>query len=205
MKGLLRWLPLLFAGLLAGACSSATPPRHDSWQSMRQPDGSVLWLGEYRFVPPPPPWQEIDLNENDLSLALYRSCAIVDSGKFPCESTMAYAEEPFGYSRELKPRAHEFLKRYLWASRVRFSTPDLTPTLIGGREALLVQVAGEEPVKHHRLQARIVFMHRDERVVAFFINQWRAGDQPFSAEDFAEFDRFVASFRFTRPSFYENL
>ncbi|MCM2265191.1 MAG: hypothetical protein NDI73_08355 [Desulfuromonadales bacterium] len=205
MNCLLRWLPLLLAGLLVAACAPAIAPQPDPWQTMRQSGGSVLWLGEYRFVPPPPPWQELDLNENDLSLALYRSCDMAEPGKFPCESTMAYAEEPFGYSREFEPRAHEFLKRYLWASRVRFSTPELTPIVIDGRQALLVQVAGEEPVKHHRLQARIVFMHRGERVVAFFINQWRADGLPFSTADFAEFDRFVASFRFVKPSFYENL
>jgi hypothetical protein len=118
---------------------------------------------------------------------------------------MAYAEEPFGYSRELEPRAREFLKRYLWASRVRFSAPELSSISIDGREALLVRVAGEEPVKRYRLQARIVFMHRGDRVVAFFINQWRVDAHPFSDEDFAAFDRFVASFRFVKPSFYESL
>ena len=64
---------------------------------------------------------------------------------------------------------------------------------------------GEEPVLHHRVNSRIVFMHRGERVVAFFTSQWRGGDASFSAEEFAEFDRFVASFRFVTPSFYEKL
>lgn len=205
MNGLPRWLSLLLAGVLACACTPMTSPRPDPWQGMRQADGSVLWLDEYRFTPPAESWQVLDINDRDYSLALYKPCRELPAGGSPCESTMAYAEEPFGYSRELEPRAREFLKRYLWASRVRFSAPELTPTIINGRAALLVQVAGEEPVKHHRLQARIVFMHRGERVVAFFINQWRAGDRPFSAEDFAEFDRFVAAFRFARPSFYEKL
>ncbi|MHB8707913.1 MAG: hypothetical protein ACYC9I_03490 [Desulfuromonadales bacterium] len=205
MKIRLCWLPLLLAGLLTGACAPRAHMSADSWQALRQPDGSVLWLGEYRFVPPPPPWQVIDLNENDLSLALYRSCEAAEPGRFPCESTMAYAEEPFGYSREFEPRAREFLKRYLWAARVNFSTPRLTSTSINDREALVVRVTGEEPVKGHRLQAKIVFLHRGERVVAFFCNQWRDDDMSFNDSDFDDFDRFVASFQFVVPSFYETL
>jgi hypothetical protein len=205
MKLLPRWLPLLLAGLLGGACTPAVPPRYDPWQPLRQADGSVLWLDEYRFTPPPESWQVLDINDEDYALALYKPCQEPGREEFPCESTIAYAEEPFGYSRELEPRAREFLRRYLWASRVRFSTPELTPTSIAGRPALIVQVTGEEPVKSHRVQARIVFLHRGERVVAFFISQWRTGNRPFHAEDFADFDRFVASFRFVKPSFYEGL
>lgn len=205
MKSFRRWLPPLLAGLLITACVPASAPRTDSWQALRQADGTVLWLGEYRFVPPPESWQVIDLDDRDYSLALYKPCLDKAPGETFCESTMAYAEEPFGYSRELEPRAREFLKRHLWASRVIFSTPELIPVTIGGRDALVMQVAGEEPVKHHRVQTRIVFMHRGERVVAFFINQWRGGETPFSEEDFSEFDRFVASFRFVKPSFYETL
>jgi hypothetical protein len=205
MTAFSRWLPLLLAGVLAGACAPVTAPRTDAWHSLRQPDGSALWLGEYRFVPPPENWQIIDLDDRDYSLALYQSCLDTVPGASPCESTMAYAEEPFGSSRELEPRAREFLKRYLWAARVNFSTPVLTPSMSSGRQTLTVQLTGEEPVKHHRLKSRIVFMHRGERVVAFFINQWRDRDSPFNEEDFAEFDRFVASFRFDKPSFYETL
>ena len=199
-----RWLPLLLGALLVGACAPAITARSDPWQALRQPDGSVLWLDEYRFEPPPREWQVLNLDDRDYSLALYKSCGET-AGNAPCQSTMAYAEEPFGHSRNLEERSHEFLKRFLWASRVRFASPQLTPSMINGRPVLLVEVAGEEPVTHHRVRARIVFMHRGERVVAFFISQWRDGDAPFSAEDFAAFDRFVASFDFVRPSFYERL
>jgi hypothetical protein len=199
------WLAMLCAGALASACAPAPRPSVDPWQPLRQDDGSVRWLDEYQFTPPPAPWQVVDLNEADASLALFKSCAGQEPGVSPCESAIGYAEEPFGHSREFEPRAHEFLRRYLWAARVSFAVPELTRTTISGREALVVRVNGEEPVKRHRLQAKIVFLHRGERVVAFFSNQWRSGDTPFSVEDFADFDRFVASFRFVRPSFYETL
>ena len=205
MTNLISALPMLLALLLATACAPSPRPQADPWQALRLPDGSVLWLDEYRFAPPPQSWQVLDLNDRDFSLALYKTCEAVLPEEFPCESTMAYAEEPFGHSRELEPRAREFLKRYLWASMVEFSTPEMRPTRINGRDALTVLVTGMEPVKHFRLQAKIVLMHRGERVVAFFINQWRAGDRPFNEEDFIEFDRFVASFQFAKPSFYETL
>jgi hypothetical protein len=201
----MRWLPLSLVALLACACTTTAPLHADPWQTLRQPDGNVLWLGEYRFVPPPESWQVLDLNDKDYSLALYKPCGDLLPGDAPCEATMAYAEEPFGHSREFEPRAREFLKRFLWAARIKFAAPQMTPAIIASRDALIVRVTGEEPVRHARVQARIVFMHRGDRVVAFFITQWRTDDTPFSDEDFAEFDRFVASFRFVKPSFYESL
>jgi hypothetical protein len=172
---------------------------------MRQADGSVVWLEEYRFEPPPAPWQVIDLNETDYSLAFYRSCEGKFPGEMPCEASIAYAEEPFGYSRDLRKRAGEFFKRYLWASRVEFNEPQLVETTINGRKALIANLTGEEPVHSHRLTARVVFMRRGERVVAFFMNQWRSPDLDFDPEEFVMFDRFVESFDFVKPSFYETL
>ena len=43
-----RWLLLLFAALLSGACAPVSALRSDYWQALRQPDGSVFWLDEYR-------------------------------------------------------------------------------------------------------------------------------------------------------------
>ena len=77
--------------------------------------------------------------ERDSSLVLYKACDGKAPGGSPCETTIAYAEEPFGYSRELESRAREFLKRFLWASRVSFSPPELTPATLNGREVLVVR------------------------------------------------------------------
>ena len=205
-KALPFCLLLMLISLLVNACAPTNRVQDDDpWQTLRQPDGSVLWLDEYRFVPPPKPWRFLALDDRDYSLALYKACDARKMEDVSCGAMIAYAEEPFGFSRELEPRAHEFLKRYLWAAQVVFSTPRITATEIGNHPALVVEISGQEPVKNIRVQAKIVFMHRGERVVAFWVNQWRGKSVPFSPDDFSAFDQFLESFQFARPSFYEIL
>jgi hypothetical protein len=191
--------------LLLQACTMQQPLEPDSWADKRQADGSVVWLGEYQFTPPVSPWITIDLNETDLSLAFFKSCDGKLPGEYPCESSLAYAEEPFGYSRDLKERSEEFFKRYLWAARVVFDAPVLNETEINGRKALVAEIVGEEPVRKRKVHSKVIFMHRGERVVAFFMNQWRPEAVTFDPAEFELFDQFVASFRFIKPSFYEML
>jgi len=42
-------------------------------------------------------------------------------------------------------------------------------------------------------------------VVAFYFTQWRPADVPFDRGQLEAFERFVASFAFRKPSFYEQL
>lgn len=199
-------LLLMLTSLLVNACAPVNRAREDDpWQTLRQPDGSVLWLDEYRFVPPPKPWQFLALDDRDYSLALFKACDPPKTEDASCGAMIAYAEEPFGFSRELEPRAHEFLKRYLWAAQLVFSTPLMTTKEVGNQQVLVVDISGQEPVRHLRMQSRIVFMHRGERVVAFWVNQWRGTNGHFNPDDVADFDRFLESFKFVRPSFYETL
>jgi len=161
----------------------------------------VVWQQEYRFTPPPAPWALIDLDEDDYSVAFMKLC----SDGYPCQSTLAYAEEPFGYSPELRVRQAEFFKRFLWASRVAFEPPRLRETTLFGKPALEATAVGTEPVLRHQVRAKVVFARRSERVVAFYFTQWRPTGGSFDPSDEADFDRFVASFEFLRPSFYERL
>lgn len=190
-------LTLLGVVLLAGCTVASVAPL----TVLRQPDGSVVWQDEYAFIPPGGAWELISLDEDDYSLAFSKNCR----NFFPCQSTLAYAEEPFGFSDDLMKRQAEFFRRYLWASRVVFDPPQLQETEFAGRPALLATVTGREPVREQKVYGKVLFLQRGERVVAFYYNQWRPEGVPFDAADEADFDRFVASFRFLRPSFYQSL
>jgi hypothetical protein len=195
-----RFLPFFLAAgaaLLAAACAPAADPL----AALRQADGAVVWQQEYRFTPPPAPWELIDLDEDDYSVAFMKLC----SDGYPCQSTLAYAEEPFGYSPELPVRQAEFFRRFLWASRVVFEPPRLRAATLFGQPALEATALGSEPVLRHQVRAKVVFARRGERVVAFYFTQWRPEGKGFDPADEADFDRFVASFGFLRPSFYEQL
>lgn len=197
---LIAWLTLLTA-LLLSACAPAASRVIDPLAAWRQADGSLLWQQEYRFAPPPAPWQLIDLNEDDYSIAFMKLCA----QDYPCQSTFAYAEDPFGYSLDFEERQQEFFKRFLWASRVNFEAPKTRRVTVLGQEGLEAVTLGTEPVLGHKVRARVVFARRGERVVGFYFTQWRAKEVAFDQADETDFDAFVASFGFARPSFYQNL
>src|SRR5512145_3205314 len=80
------------AALLLAACAPAATGVADPLANLRQADGTVVWQQEYRFTPPPAPWQLINLNEDDYSIAFMKIC----TDSHLCQSTLAYAEEPFG-------------------------------------------------------------------------------------------------------------
>ncbi|OHB24582.1 MAG: hypothetical protein A2X84_05850 [Desulfuromonadaceae bacterium GWC2_58_13] len=185
--------------LLTVGCMA--PPPVDPLAALRQADGSVLWQQEYAFVPPVGKWSLVSLDEDDYSVAFSKECREF----FPCQSAMAYAEEPFGYSQDFRQRQAEFFKRYLWASRVVFDLPQLEETTLNGQPALVAVVEGKEKVKRHKVWSKVVFTRRGERVVAFYFNQWRPEDQAFDRADVADFDAFVDSFKFVKPSFFERL
>ncbi len=187
------------------ACIAAQPQETDPFGSMRQADGSVTWQEEFNFTPPPRPWRILDISEDDFSLAFFASCSDGDPGYYPCEATIAYAGEPFGYSQDLRQRQKEFFKRFLWASRLIFEQPELKATTLNGREALIATTIGTEPARGQRVKTKVIFVKRGERVEAFFMNQWRSKEDPFIPEQFEEFDKFVNSFRYLTPSFYESL
>ena len=186
------------------ACLGGQPPR-DPWVEMRQPDGTVTWMDEINFVPPPPPWRILDLSEDDFSLAFFKSCQASDPGSFPCEATIAYSAEPFGYSRDLRQRQAEFFKRFLWASRLQFNEPELQEATVAGRPALVAHIQGTEPARGHRVKSKVIFIKRGERVETLFMNQWRSKETPFDLEEFEVFDAFVETWRYEKPSFYESL
>ncbi len=200
---MMKKISAIIVGLLVlTGCVAPRPAEPvDPFGSMRQADGTVLWQQEYSFVPPESPWQLIDLNETDYSIAFMKTCR----ESYPCQSTLAYAEEPFGYSMDFEQRQREFFKRFLWASRVNFADAQLSKTELFGEEALIARTEGIEPVQRHKVDVKVVFARRGERVVAFYYTQWRPEDDAYDKTDVKDFDRFVENFRFERPSFYQRL
>jgi len=195
---------ILWLGLLAltlSACAAQSPAVIDPLAALRQPDGTVVWQEEYAFTPPPAPWSLVSLDEDDYSVAFAKECREY----FPCQSTLAYAEEPFGYSKDFEQRAKEFFKRFLWASRVVFGEPEFESISFNGQPALIARIEGKEWVKKQKVWAKVVFARRGERVVGFYYTQWRPEEIPHDLADEAAFDAFVRSFKFVKPSFYERL
>jgi len=167
------------------------------------PQGAVIWEDEFEFMPPPPDWKllRVEVGENDINFGFMKS----DPGPFPSMTTFAYDEEPFGCSPQFEGREKEFFKRFLFNAILQFQILERKKIQVVGGEGLAVLVEGKDPVKKEKVRAKVIFAKRGDRVVGFYITQWRPMDGSYDLSSFEIFDKFVGSFKFLKKSFYETL
>ena len=166
------------------------------------PQGTVIWEEELEFAPPPLGWKLLIPEEGgDISFGFMR----MEPGPFPSSSSFAYDEEPFGCSTDFEVREKEFFKRFLFNAILQFQTLERKRVQVVGGEGLQVDVEGKDPVKGEKVRARVIFGKRGERIIGFYMTQWRPIDGTYDMSAFADFDEFVKSFKFLKKSFYETL
>lgn len=166
------------------------------------PQGTVIWQDEFEFTPPPPDWKLLIVEEEgDINFGFTKS----DPGSFPSTTSFAYDEEPFGSSTKLEEREREFFKRFLFNAILQFQVLEKRKIQVLGGEGLEVTAEGKDPVKGEKVRAKVVFGKRGDRVVGFYITQWRPMDGTYDLSAFEIFDKFVKSFKFLKKSFYETL
>jgi hypothetical protein len=166
------------------------------------PQGTVIWQDEFEFMPPPPDWKLLIVEEEgDINFGFTRS----DPGQFPSTTSFAYDEEPFGSSKKVEEREREFFKRFLFNAILQFQVLEKRKTQVLGGEGLEVVTEGKDLVKGEKVRAKVVFGKRGDRVVGFYITQWRPINGTYELSAFEIFDKFVKSFKFLKKSFYETL
>jgi hypothetical protein len=168
------------------------------------PQGMVIWEDEFEFLPPPPDWKllRVETGENDINFGFIKT----DPGPFPSLTTFAYDEEPFGCTAaSFDGREREFFKRFLFNAILQFQILERKQVQVVGGEGLAVLVEGKDPVKKEKVRAKVIFGKRGGRIVGFYITQWRPMDASYDLSAFEIFDKFVASFKFLKKSFYETL
>jgi hypothetical protein len=166
------------------------------------PQGTVIWQDEFEFMPPPPDWKLLIVEEEgDINFGFTRS----DPGQFPSTTSFAYDEEPFGSSTKFEEREREFFKRFLFNAILQFQVLEKRKTQVLDGEGLEVVTEGKDLVKGEKVRAKVVFGKRGDRVVGFYITQWRPINGTYELSAFEIFDKFVKSFKFLKKSFYETL
>ena len=166
------------------------------------PQGTVIWEDELEFTPPPLGWKLLRPEPGgDINFGFMRD----DPGGFPSTTTFAYDEEPFGCSTMFEGREKEFFKRFLFNAIVKFEVIKREKVQVVGGEGLAVTVEGKDPIKKEKVRAKVVFGKRGDRVIGFYITQWRPMDGTYDLSAFEVFDKFMASFKFLKKSFYETL
>jgi len=199
-----RWGAIICAVLvLAWLSGCATVETSKKVPYKLSPQGTVIWEDEFEFLPPPPDWKllRVETGENDINFGFMRS----DPGPFPSTTSFAYDEEPFGCSTKFEEREREFFKRFLFNAILQFQVLEKRKTQVLGGEGLEATVEGKDPVKGEKVRAKVVFGKRGDRVVGFYITQWRPMDGNYDLSAFEIFDRFAKSFKFLKKSFYETL
>ena len=189
---------LCAGGWVLGCATTGTAPKPYRLSAQ----GTVIYEEEFEFVPPPLGWSLLRPETGgDINFGFMRQ----DGGAFPSVTTFAYDEEPFGCSTQFEGREKEFFKRFLFNAMVDFNMLGKKKVEVIGGEGLQVDVEGKDPVKGEKVQARVIFGKRGDRIVGFYITQWRPIDGAYDMAAFDVFDKFVKSFKFLKKSFYETL
>ena len=166
------------------------------------PQGTVIYEEEFEFIPPPSNWKLLRPESGgDINFGFMRD----DPGGFPSTTAFAYDEEPFGCTTKFEGREKEFFRRFLFNAIVKFEVLKREKVQVVGGEGLAVTVEGKDPIKKEKVKAKVVFGKRGDRVIGFYITQWRPMDGTYDPSAFEVFDKFVASFKFLKKSFYETL
>jgi len=197
------WVLLCFVLVVMMLSACATTERAQKPYKFSQ-QGTVIWNDEFEFKPPPSEWKVIQVEVGgEFGFGFLRG----DPGQFPSQSMFVYDEEPFGCSTKFENREEEFFKRYLWTTALNMTMRILEKQKVHvlGGEGLAVVAEGEDPIKKEKAKSKVVFGKRGDRVVAFYITQWRHIDGTYDPSAFEVFDKFVASFKFLKKSFYETL
>ena len=190
------WVIFLIFG-----CAGMETPKEVPYKLSAQ--GTVIWEDEFEFAPPPPGWKLLRVEEagGDINFGFMR----IDPGPYPSLTTFAYDEEPFGCATKFEEREREFFKRFLFNAILQFQIIEKKKIQVLGGEGLEAVVEGKDPVKKEKVRAKAVFGKRGDRIVAFYITQWRPMDGTYDPSAFDVFDKFVKSFKFLKKSFYETL
>jgi hypothetical protein len=200
-KGTIFLLTLFILVWISG-CAAMQPKQEKPYRLGER--GMLIWQDEFEFMIPPPGWSVIQVESGgEFGFGFLRK----DPGEFPSQSLFVYDEDPFGCSTELEERSAEFFKRYLWAAAISMNVKVLESkkmNVVGG-EGLAVIAEGKDPVKKEKVRSKVVFGKRGERVVSWYLTQWRHIDGSFDPSAFEVFDKFVASFKYLKKSFYETL
>jgi hypothetical protein len=196
-------IPMILVALAVAVWLSGCATMQTTQKPYRvSPHGTVIWEDELEFTPPPLGWKLlIPEEQGDINIGFMRA----DPGPFPSLTTFAYDEDPFGCSTQFEGREKEFFKRFLFNAILQFQILERKKVQVVGGEGLAVTVEGKDQVKKEKVKAKVVFGKRGERIVGFYITQWRPMDGTYDPSAFEVFDKFVASFKFLKKSFYENL
>jgi hypothetical protein len=196
--GILAGMVVLF-GLISG-CATMEPKKPPAVVPTDR--GTVIYLEKYEFKYPPEGWRMMrNVEGGDFELGFLK----IEPGDFPTQTTFMYDEQPYGSSRELEKRADYYCTKFLFNSGIEAKVTKREKVTVMGREAIVLEMGGENPVQKEKAKSTIYLIKKGKRIVSFVCTQWRPLTGTFSQEPFDHFETFVQSFKFLKKDFYEQL
>ena len=189
---------LILIGFFLGGCATLSPERPSALVPTDR--GTVAYMGKYEFARPSAGWFLLQaLEAGDFELGFVR----MEKGEFPSQTTFIYDDEPFGSSRELDRRSEQYCTRFLFNSGMFPQIQKKENTKVMGQSAVALYLEGENPNRNEKAKSKIYLVQTGERIISFVCTQWRPLQESFDPEPFEHFERFVRSFKFLKPDFYE--
>jgi len=206
MKGkiIFRWILgvylLTLVGLLLGGCATMAPQKP---QTLAPTDrGTAIFLEKYEFKRPPADWALMkNLEGGDFELGFLK----IEKGAFPSQTTFVFDDEPFGSSQQLEERAKQYCTRFLFNSGMFPEIKKQETVQLMGQPALAIDLEGQNPNRDEKARSRVYLLKKGERIISFVCTQWRPLSGTYDPGPFEYFETFVRSFKFLKPSFYDEL
>jgi hypothetical protein len=189
----------VFAAFLLGGCASMQQ-REKPRDVVATDRGTLIFKEKYEFKKPPAGWSMIkNLEGGDFEIGFFK----VEKGDFPSQTTYIYDDQPFGSSRNLEERAKQYCTRFLFNTGMLPEVKNREKTEVVGLPALAIYLEGENPNQGEKAKSKVYLVQKGNRIVSFLCTQWRPLKGTYDPAGFNEFEEFVKSFKFLRPSFYE--
>jgi hypothetical protein len=203
-KRYLSILGTLFAlaslpGILGG-CATMEPKKPPALVLTDR--GTVIFQEKYEFKRPPENWSLMkNVEAGDFEMGFM----VIETGPYPTQTTFIYDEQPYGSSQNLEKRADYYCTKFLFNSGVEAKVTKREKGAWDGREAIILEMGGENPVHKEKAKSKIYLVKKGNRIVSFVCTQWRPLTGTFSQEPFDYFETFLQSFKFLKKDFYEQL
>jgi hypothetical protein len=206
-KTIFRWiivvLPLGLVGLFFGGC--ATMGEKPKPALVATDRGTAIYEDKYEFKAPIG-WKflrNLSPGEGDFEFGFLKF--EYQNGDYPSQSTFIYDAEPYGSSRDLDTRAERYLTRFLWLSGIFPEVKNEEKLRLWGQPAIAIFLEGENPNRGEKAKSQVYLVKKGTRIISFVLTQWRPMNGTFDSGPFEQFETFVKSFKFLKPTFYEEI
>jgi hypothetical protein len=162
--------------------------------------GTVVYKDKYEFKVPSG-WKTLKADSGgDFEFGFFRI-----EGEYPSQTTFAYDDEPYGSSRDLEMRAKQYQTLFFAATGLIMTESSIEKAELTGQPTVIMNTEGKNPNQNEKAKSKFYFVKEGDWIVSFLCTQWRPMNGTYDPKDFEVFDTFVKSFKFLKPSSFEEI